>query len=260
MNNSINIYPFFVNQVRYSDLEEQDDLYHTVNMDAKYLEKQSLKWINSEKKDINKFITDSLLSRIFRFKFNAVKWIFRNGTSLDEIYRSIDDILNEYDHKSNKAVYGLCENLRFVVRTSSRIFEAAKQNIPEEKSMGEFTEEFIPYEKLKTFLLLQGFPGTETFIHFLECNLKLEFVVMTAFQILENAKSYKPKIIDELSWTLVDLTQEIGALALELGIVKQKPSSTVISEDKVTSKELNDNQYLAEAGIKDWANHIEEWD
>lgn len=254
---------YLLNQVSISTEIETGKLYRSLRKDLQELEKSAKMWLASNEDAPFLTVAEKHLEQLFTARIKALKWFAEHKSQIEYLYDSMERSINRsYDFDKENLIH-LHENARFALRTARRIIEGASSQIAggfNLDQMGQdLTLEKFSYKQFQTMvmLILGESPVLNTYLHFLRQGLLLDFALMTALEIMDRPNQYKDSKIHDLSWFIVDAAQEVGASAVQLGIVKGKVASEQIKLNKLSEEDVKREQQLAEAGFEDWAKNLE---
>lgn len=205
-------------------------------------------------------LLDSMIPRVFNFRIKAIKWLVEKDEldlsgMMDEIYPQLEDL------KQNPKLEILAENILFAVRCNKRVVKAliGSGDFSEEKFASNAVE--LPTITYGQFLatLAYGVPDNEAaqkIVDWVNASLYIEFIILSAVIINDEKLKVSEKVINELSFLIADAAQEYSAIAIELGLLKPRSKSQSSFSDQVDKSFVNEQKYLADLGINDFAENF----
>jgi hypothetical protein len=205
-------------------------------------------------------LLDRMLPDVFNFRVKAIKWLAGEGEIdfsgvMDEILPQLEDL------RLNPRLEILAENILFAVRCNKRVVNALidSGNFSEEKFASGAVE--LPEITYDHFLatLAYGVPDDEaaqTIVDWVNASLYIELIILSAAIIHDEKLNVSEKVINELSFLIADAAQEYMAIAMESGLLKPPSERQASLSDQVDESFLQEQKYLAESGINDFAKNF----
>ncbi len=189
------------------------------------------------------FTEASFLHQMSQLRTKAIEWFgtqqeFDISSANEELYEEIELLTND------KKLGVLAENIGFALRCQERVMKAILQNKDN--------------PTLKSFENIEQTPliFQEQLTDFLRTSLALELCLIGAALITDENLEVSEHDIDQLAFSVADLTQNYWALASALGIIKSVSTEQSLIEGDFDEEFINEQKALADLGLGEYLENL----
>jgi hypothetical protein len=206
------------------------------------------------------FQSVAMLGQVFNLRIKALKWL-ANDVSFDYL-EMLNEIMPQIEElKSNRKLEVLTENILFALRCNKRVMESLSGiSDISAKSFSSNTSQ-LPDITYQQFIASFAFSNLDNetaqkIIDLTNASLHIEFVLVAADIIGDEKLKITDKVVNELAFLVADAAQDYTALAMELGILKNRTTRESFSSLSFDKGFIKEQKQLAELGLDYFAKNL----